>query len=1025
MKKRLFGLLLLFGTLFSQCVDGQTLVSWWQFENNLLDSVGTNNGAIIQQVSYVPGESGQAWDITGGILEVPDSPSLDAVTSITLQAWVKSSAPGTFKYIISKAYGSGGVSYAFYTGSGGGAAFFVNLNVAGVVLSPVVAPASVWDGNWHQLTGVYDGSHVYLFLDGQEVGTPTAAPASSGIVYPGPKQIIFGDYQVARGLPYAGSLDEVKMYNTALSASDVSNSFQNPADATTNGLVSWWRAEGNVNDSWGTNNGFAVAATAAYASGENGTALIGQGGRAVVPESPSLEPATVTVQAWVNSAFPLPFRYLVSKAYGSGGVSYALYTGPDCGAKFFVTDSSAGTVLTPSAQTGQVWDGAWHQLTGTFDGTNVALYVDGFQVGATVVTGSSGIKYTTPGPLVLCDFSAAGGLAYSGLLDDVKIFNGAMTPAQVLASYSSNLVSWWQASTNAADSIGTNNGVLAGAATFGLGRVNGRAFETSGGSVQIPDSPSLQISSNLTLEAQVVATSPGASKYLIAKSDTPTAGSYGFTTGPSGGLQFFVTTSGTQITSPDAGTNLWDGDFHVIDGTYDGTKVHLYVDGVEAGSGTAASGTIQYGETQNSGALIFGDFATSPSSANFPGAIAQIKLYNIALNAQSATLGVPHNAVVLEQPQSQSVPAGRDATFIANIQSSVFSGYQWQFNGTNIPGATNLTLTVQAGPATAGSYTIIETNGIVDYVPGESGLAFDLSQGGILEASDAMGLYDLQTVTYQAWVRGTNVGPFKYIFSKSRNDTTASCGLYTGASGGLEFFVELTELNPPTDDVLFSCQTTSTNMWDGNWHQVTGTWDGEFISLYLDGQLVTNADSGTANLIDYQTFFQGGNLLIGDFAEPPGALMNSGVLHYPGQIDEVKVFNIALSAGAVADTFTNATSIDATNGLVSWWKGEGNVVDSWSTNSTLALLPPGTVTSDAAILTIAIPPPTLSGSIFNPTLRTFQASVSGPTGTSCVVQRAYSLPGGPWTPIYTNVAPFTFTDTESTNRAAFYRAVTQ
>src|SRR5437660_12747945 len=99
------------------------LVSWWQAESNVLDSIGTNNGALNVSLSYNAGQVGQAFSISGGIIQVPDAPSL-APSNVTVQAWVKASSPGAYRYVVCKARGTGGVSYALYIGSGSGRIFF-------------------------------------------------------------------------------------------------------------------------------------------------------------------------------------------------------------------------------------------------------------------------------------------------------------------------------------------------------------------------------------------------------------------------------------------------------------------------------------------------------------------------------------------------------------------------------------------------------------------------------------------------------------------------------------------------------------------------------------------------------------------------------------------------------------------------------------------------------------------------------------------------------------------------------------
>ena len=101
-----------------------------------------------------------------------------------------------------------------------------------------------------------------------------------------------------------------------------------------------------------------------------------------VPDAPSLDTATVTLAALVRApTSPGPFRYVAAKgAIQCENASYGLYTGASGGAVFYVSNGPNSYTLSPDAGTG-IWDGRWHLLVGTFDGSNVRLYVDGKQVG--------------------------------------------------------------------------------------------------------------------------------------------------------------------------------------------------------------------------------------------------------------------------------------------------------------------------------------------------------------------------------------------------------------------------------------------------------------------------------------------------------------------------------------------------------------------------------------------------------------------------------------------------------------------
>jgi Concanavalin A-like lectin/glucanases superfamily len=77
---------------------------------------------------------------------------------------------------------------------------------------------------------------------------------------------------------------------------------------------------------------------------------------------------------------------------------------------------------------------------------------------------------------------------------------------------------------------------------------------------------------------------PGADEYVLAQSANGCqAASYALFTGGEN-LVFYVYDGGTFFSSPDAGPGIWDGNWHLVAGTYDGQFVRMYVDGVETGA---------------------------------------------------------------------------------------------------------------------------------------------------------------------------------------------------------------------------------------------------------------------------------------------------------------------------------------------------------------------------------------------------------------------------------------------------------
>ena len=66
---------------------------------------------------------------------------------------------------------------------------------------------------------------------------------------------------------------------------------------------------------------------------------------------------------------------------------------------------------------------------------------------------------------------------------------------------------------------------------------------------------------------------------------------------------------------------------------------------------------------------------------------------------------------ITSQPQSLTVTNGHSASFTLTAFGLSSLAYQWFFNGTGLPGATNTMLTLQnAFPANAGAYTVVVTN---------------------------------------------------------------------------------------------------------------------------------------------------------------------------------------------------------------------------------------------------------------------------------------------------------------------------
>lgn len=137
---------------------------------------------------------------------VTDDAALDLGNTFTLEAWIKRAANGTFQAIIQK--GSG--AYILYFDSDN-KVYVARDNVQNLARST----GTITDTSWHHIVATKTGSTTKMYVDGADV---TDAIADSTLVDTADALHIGAAAAVGR---FNGSLDEVAVYPTALSAARV------------------------------------------------------------------------------------------------------------------------------------------------------------------------------------------------------------------------------------------------------------------------------------------------------------------------------------------------------------------------------------------------------------------------------------------------------------------------------------------------------------------------------------------------------------------------------------------------------------------------------------------------------------------------------------------------------------------------------------------------------------------------------------------------------------------------------------
>ena len=220
----------------------------------------------------------------------------------------------------------------------------------------------------------------------------------------------------------------------ATDAAGILSPFSNVATAATTATIPGLVAAYTFNEGSGTtlhdssgngNNGTIVNATWTTA-GNYGDALSFNGANAMVniPNAASLDLTTgMTLEAWVNpSVVSNNYTDVIYKGNDNYILSATNYPDgvPAAGGTVGSSDVNAnGTAALPT--------NTWSFLTSTYDGSDLRLYVNGTQV---AVYGLIGSLVTSTDPLQIGGDSIYGQF-FQGLIDQVRVYNVALTPLQI------------------------------------------------------------------------------------------------------------------------------------------------------------------------------------------------------------------------------------------------------------------------------------------------------------------------------------------------------------------------------------------------------------------------------------------------------------------------------------------------------------------------------------------------------------------------------------------------------------------
>ncbi|MFT3744562.1 MAG: Calx-beta domain-containing protein [Pyrinomonadaceae bacterium] len=193
----------------------------------------------------------------------------------------------------------------------------------------------------------------------------------------------------------------------------------NGCDTAPEGLLACYRGDLDASDVKGVHNGEWVGVYG-YATGKVGAGSFSFNGsnRIEVGNAPDLNPTNVTVDGWVNLSTGEGSFGLISK-----GDAYGLSVRG--GHVVFSSRNAAGEIETLEGPTVKV--GAWTHIAATHDGSMRRIYVDGKEVASGRQTGLFGGDESA----MLIGNTTTTDAAFTGLADEVKVFNRALTAKEI------------------------------------------------------------------------------------------------------------------------------------------------------------------------------------------------------------------------------------------------------------------------------------------------------------------------------------------------------------------------------------------------------------------------------------------------------------------------------------------------------------------------------------------------------------------------------------------------------------------
>ena len=304
---------------------------------------------------------------------------------------------------------------------------------------------------WYHVVAVYDGTNINAYVDG-------VSYTGGAVTYDNSSTYCIGSYNCGDEL-FNGKIDEVYLWNRALSAAEIialyTSSNNQKINSSKNsrlpsGLVGLWSFNGGdisngvaLDRSGSGNNGnlFNIATSTFYDAGKVGQGFNFDGSNDYVSVGSLSSYSFVqntgvfSATAWIKLATTAGQQAIFGSSETRSAKGFVLfYTGNQLLHQAYNGDGVTYVFVGTSAAS-SLSDTNWHHVAWTGDGSNVRVYIDGVVSGSLAGVGNLSSGDSTRTVLVGASNAASPSNLFSGIIDEVRIYNRALTAAEIKQLY--------------------------------------------------------------------------------------------------------------------------------------------------------------------------------------------------------------------------------------------------------------------------------------------------------------------------------------------------------------------------------------------------------------------------------------------------------------------------------------------------------------------------------------------------------------------------------------------------------------